>query len=73
MKLHKMIFIKQEPVVALTLKIGSEVNIRIEATVFSRSANVVLSLKTLQKKNQKTKTSKIVLVIDIESCKILRI
>lgn len=69
MKLHKMIFIKQEPVVALTLKIGSEVNIRIEATVFSRSANVVLSLKTLQKK----KTSKIVLVIDIESCKILRI
>lgn len=53
MKLHKMIFIKQEPVVALTLKIGSEVNIRIEATVFSRSANVVLSLKTLQKKNQK--------------------
>lgn len=41
MKLHKMIFIKQEPVVALTLKIGSEVNIRIEATVFSRSANVV--------------------------------
>lgn len=73
MKLHKMIFIKQEPVVALTLKIGSEVNIRIEATVFSRSANVVLSLKTLQKKKQKTKTSKIVLVIDIESCKILRI
>lgn len=53
MKLHKMIFIKQEPVVALTLKIGSEVNIRIEATVFSRSANVVLSLKTLQKKKQK--------------------
>lgn len=50
-----MIFIKQEPVVALTLKIGSEVNIRIEATVFSRSANVVLSLKTLQKKNQKNK------------------
>lgn len=48
-----MIFIKQEPVVALTLKIGSEVNIRIEATVFSRSANVVLSLKTLQKKNKK--------------------
>lgn len=73
MKLHKMIFIKQEPVVALTLKIGSEVNIRIEATVFSRSANVVLSLKTLQKKKQKKKTSKIVLVIDIESCKILRI
>lgn len=73
MKLHKMIFIKQEPVVALTLKIGSEVNIRIEATVFSRSANVVLSLKTLQKKNKKKKTSKIVLVIDIESCKILRI
>lgn len=72
MKLHKMIFIKQEPVVALTLKIGSEVNIRIEATVFSRSANVVLSLKTLQKKTKK-KTSKIVLVIDIESCKILRI
>lgn len=55
MKLHKMIFIKQEPVVALTLKIGSEVNIRIEATVFSRSANVVLSLKTLQKKKTKTK------------------
>lgn len=55
MKLHKMIFIKQEPVVALTLKIGSEVNIRIEATVFSRSANVVLSLKTLQKKKNKTK------------------
>lgn len=50
-----MIFIKQEPVVALTLKIGSEVNIRIEATVFSRSANVVLSLKTLQKKKTKTK------------------
>lgn len=50
-----MIFIKQEPVVALTLKIGSEVNIRIEATVFSRSANVVLSLKTLQKKKQKKK------------------
>lgn len=50
-----MIFIKQEPVVALTLKIGSEVNIRIEATVFSRSANVVLSLKTLQKKKQKQK------------------
>lgn len=50
-----MIFIKQEPVVALTLKIGSEVNIRIEATVFSRSANVVLSLKTLQKKNTKQK------------------
>lgn len=73
MKLHKMIFIKQEPVVALTLKIGSEVNIRIEATVFSRSANVVLSLKTLQKKKQKKTTSKIVLVIDIESCKILRI
>lgn len=73
MKLHKMIFIKQEPVVALTLKIGSEVNIRIEATVFSRSANVVLSLKTLQKKKQNKKTSKIVLVIDIESCKILRI
>lgn len=73
MKLHKMIFIKQEPVVALTLKIGSEVNIRIEATVFSRSANVVLSLKTLQKKKQTKKTSKIVLVIDIESCKILRI
>lgn len=73
MKLHKMIFIKQEPVVALTLKIGSEVNIRIEATVFSRSANVVLSLKTLQTKKQKKKTSKIVLVIDIESCKILRI
>lgn len=73
MKLHKMIFIKQEPVVALTLKIGSEVNIRIEATVFSRSANVVLSLKTLQKKKTKKKTSKIVLVIDIESCKILRI
>lgn len=48
-----MIFIKQEPVVALTLKIGSEVNIRIEATVFSRSANVVLSLKTLQKKKKK--------------------
>lgn len=48
-----MIFITQEPVVALTLKIGSEVNIRIEATVFSRSANVVLSLKTLQKKNKK--------------------
>lgn len=48
-----MIFIKQEPVVALTLKIGSEVNIRIEATVFSRSANVVLSLKTLQKKKTK--------------------
>lgn len=48
-----MIFIKQEPVVALTLKIGSEVNIRIEATVFSRSANVVLSLKTLQKKTKK--------------------
>lgn len=48
-----MIFIKQEPVVALTLKIGSEVNIRIEATVFSRSANVVLSLKTLQKKKPK--------------------
>lgn len=45
-----MIFIKQEPVFALTLKISSEVNIRIEATVFSRSANVVLSLKTLQKK-----------------------
>lgn len=55
MKLHKMIFIKQEPVVALTLKIGSEVNIRIEATVFSRSANVVLSLKTLQKKKTKKK------------------
>lgn len=55
MKLHKMIFIKQEPVVALTLKIGSEVNIRIEATVFSRSANVVLSLKTLQKKKNKKK------------------
>lgn len=73
MKLHKMIFITQEPVVALTLKIGSEVNIRIEETVFSRSANVVLSLKTLQKKKQKKKTSKIVLVIDIESCKILRI
>lgn len=71
MKLHKMIFIKQEPVVALTLKIGSEVNIRIEATVFSRSANVVLSLKTLQKK--KKTNSKIVRVIDIESCKILRI
>lgn len=68
MKLHKMIFIKQEPVVALTLKIGSEVNIRIEATVFSRSANVVLSLKTWPKK-----ASKIVHVIDIESCKILRI
>lgn len=50
-----MIFIKQEPVVALTLKIGSEVTIRIEATVFSRSANVVLSLKTLQKKKTKTK------------------
>lgn len=50
-----MIFIKQEPVVALTLKIGSEVNIRIEATVFPRSANVVLSLKTLQKKNKKKK------------------
>lgn len=50
-----MIFIKQEPVVALTLKIGSEVNIRIEATVFSRSANVVLSLKTLQNKKQKQK------------------
>lgn len=50
-----MIFIKQEPVVALTLKIGSEVNIRIEATVFSRSANVVLSLKTLQKKKNKKK------------------
>lgn len=50
-----MIFIKQEPVVALTLKISSEVNIRIEATVFSRSANVVLSLKTLQKKKTKTK------------------
>lgn len=50
-----MIFIKQEPVVALTLKIGSEVNIRIEATVFSRSANVVLSLKTLQKKKTKKK------------------
>lgn len=50
-----MIFIKQEPVVALTLKIGSEVNIRIEATVFSRSANVVLSLKTLQKKKTKQK------------------
>lgn len=57
MKLHKMIFIKQEPVVALTLKIGSEVNIRIEATVFSRSANVVLSLKTLQQK--KTKKQKL--------------
>lgn len=50
MKLHKIIFIKQEPVFALTLKISSKVNIRIEATVFSRSANVVLSLKTLQKK-----------------------
>lgn len=50
-----MIFIKQEPVVALTLKIGSEVNIRIEATVFSRSANVVLSLKTLQNKKQNKK------------------
>lgn len=73
MKLHKLIFIKQEPVVALTLKIGSEVNIGIEATVFSRSANVVLSLKILQKKKPKNKTSKIVLVIDIESCKILRI
>lgn len=58
MKLHKMIFIKQEPVVALTLKIGSEVNIRIEATVFSRSANVVLFLKTLQKKKQKQKLRK---------------
>lgn len=58
MKLHKMIFIKQEPVVALTLKIGSEVNIRIEATVFSRSANVVLSLKTLQKKKQNKKLRK---------------
>lgn len=58
MKLHKMIFIKQEPVVALTLKIGSEVNIRIEATVFSRSANVVLSLKTLQKQKQKKKLRK---------------
>lgn len=58
MKLHKMIFIKQEPVVALTLKIGSEVNIRIEATVFSRSANVVLSLKTLQKKKQTKKLRK---------------
>lgn len=68
MKLHKMIFIKQEPVYALTLKISSKVNIRIEATVFSRSANVVLSLKTWPKK-----ASKIVRVIDIESCKILRI
>lgn len=68
MKLHKIIFIKQEPVFALTLKISSEVNIRIEATVFSRSANVVLSLKTWPKK-----ASKIVHVIDIESCKILRI
>lgn len=58
MKLHKMIFIKQEPVVALTLKIGSEVNIRIEATVFSRSANVVLSLKTLQKKTKQKKLRK---------------
>lgn len=72
MKLHKMIFIKQEPVVALTLKIGSEVNIRIEATVFSRSANVVFE-NFANKKKQKNKTSKIVLVIDIESCKILRI
>lgn len=52
MKLHKIIFIKQEPVFALKLKISSEVNIRIEATVFSRSANVVLSLKTLQKKKK---------------------
>lgn len=72
MKLHKMIFIKQEPVVALTLKIGSEVNIRIEATVFSRSANVVFE-NFAKKKPKKQKTSKIVLVIDIESCKILRI
>lgn len=69
MKLHKMIFIKQEPVFALSLKISSEENIRIEATVFSLSVNVVLSLKTLPKK----KNSKIVRVIDIESCKILKI
>lgn len=52
-----MIFIKQEPVVALTLKIGSEVNIRIEATVFSRSANVVLSLKTWQNKKKQKKNN----------------
>lgn len=52
MKLHKMIFIKQEPVFALSLKISSEVNIRIEATVFSLSVNVVLSLKTLPKKKK---------------------
>lgn len=56
MKLHIMIFIKQEPVFALSLKISSEVNKRIEATVFFLEAPTLsLSLKTLQKKNQKKK------------------